>query len=204
VPVLLAATTGMRRGEVLGLRWSQVSLEPGLLRVVTTYQRSRRGLEFSDPKTDRARRTIAIPPVLVEALREHHRDQTARKLLAGSAWHDDDLVCELGNGSPIDPSEFTRKFAAIADKAGASEVRLHDMRHAFATMLLNSGIHPKIASEALGHSTIGITLDTYSHVLPNMQGVAAAAIQQALGHVNDSTRSDGSNVRELRPSQDDD
>ena len=185
LPVLLASATGMRRGEVLGLRWSEVDLVKGLVRVVTTYQRSTRGLEFADPKTDRARRTIAIPPFAVEVLRKHHREQTARKLAAGDAWHDFNLVVDLGDGRPVDPSEISRKFRDVAKKAEAQGVRLHDLRHAFATMLLNSGVHPKIASEALGHSTVGITLDTYSHVLPNMQAVAAAAIQEALGHIID-------------------
>lgn len=185
IAVLLAAATGMRRGEILGLHWPEVDLQQGLVRVVTTYQRSRRGLEFADPKTQRARRTIALPEFAVESLLTHHREQRARKLAAGDAWQDQNLVVELGDGRPVDPSEFTRKFADLAKKAGAPGVRLHDMRHAFATMLLNSGVHPKIASEALGHSTVGITLDTYSHVLPNMQGVAAAAIQETLGHITE-------------------
>lgn len=200
VAVLLAAATGMRRGEILGLRWSEVDLQQGVVRVVTTYQRSRRGLEFADPKTQRARRTIALPRFAVEVLRRHQHHQNARKLAAGHAWHDFNLVTELGDGRPQDPSEFTRKFADLAKKADAPGVRLHDMRHAFATMLLNSGVHPKIASEALGHSTIGITLDTYSHVLPNMQGVAAAAIQEALGHITEPkpTSPDRGNVRPLK------
>lgn len=150
----------------------------------------------------RPRRAIAIPDFAVEALRHHHRKQTTRKLRAGNAWHDLNLVVELGDGRPVDPSEFSRKFTAIATKAGAKGVRLHDMRHAFATMLLTSGVHPKIASEALGHSTVGITLDTYSHVLPNMQAEAAAAIQEVLGHILDSepVPPHRTNVRELKPS----
>lgn len=201
IAVLLAASTGMRRGEILGLRWTEVDLEQGLVRVVRTYQRSRRGLEFVDPKTDRARRTIALPAFAVEALRHHHSEQGARKLRAGAAWHDFNLVVELGDGRPVDPSEFSRKFATIVKKTGAGRVRLHDMRHAFATMLLNSGVHPKIASEALGHSTVGITLDTYSHVLPNMQAKAAAAIQEALGHILEPKRTspDHSKIRQLKP-----
>lgn len=185
MPVLLAAATGMRRGEILGLRWSAVDPVNGLVRVVSTYQRSSRGREFGEPKTDRARRTIVLPRFALEALRRHRRQQTARRLVAGGAWHDLDLVAELGDGRPIDPSEMTRKFRSLARKAGSQRVRLHDLRHAFATMLLGSGIHPKIASEALGHSTVGITLDTYSHVLPNMQEKAAAAIQEALGRLGD-------------------
>ncbi|MGH2794198.1 MAG: site-specific integrase [Actinomycetota bacterium] len=203
IAVLLAASTGMRRGEILGLRWSEVDLDRGIIRVVSTYQRSRRGLEFADPKTDRARRAIAVPQFAVEVLRQHHRRQTTRRLRAGRAWHDFNLVVELGDGRPVDPSEFTRKFAAIATKAGAKGVRLHDMRHAFATMLLTSGVHPKIASEALGHSTVGITLDTYSHVLPNMQAEAAAAIQEALGQLVEPRTPPGqpSNVYQLKLSK---
>lgn len=185
IPVLLAAATGMRRSEILGLRWSAVDLERGLVRVVLTYQRSSRGCEFADPKTDRARRTIMVPAFAIQELRRHRLAQRQAKRIAGDSWQDNELVVELGDGRPMDPSEFSRKFRSLAKKTGLSGVRLHDLRHAFATMLLTSGVHPKIASEALGHSTIGITLDTYSHVLPSMQEKAAAAIQDALGGLLD-------------------
>lgn len=205
VPIVLAAATGMRRSEILGLRWKAVDLDKGLVRVVDTLQRSRhRGLEFAEPKTDRSRRTIVLPPFAVEVLRRHLLDQKQRRLRAGSAWHDADLMAEIGNGRPIDPGEFTRRFRRIAKDAGAPRVRLHDLRHAFATMLLASGVHPKIASEALGHSTVGITPDTYSHVLPNMQADAAAAIERALGSLGqrdrdpDDPRPPGSRVRRMR------
>ncbi len=200
IAVLLAAATGMRRGEVLGLRWSSVDLEQGLVRVVSTYQRSKKGCEFADPKTDRARRTIALPEFAIDALRQHRLCQTPRRLRAGTAWRDNDLVVELGDGRPIDPGEFSRKFGSLVREARADGVRFHDLRHAFATMLLTSGIHPKIASEALGHSTVGITLDTYSHVLPNMQAQAAAAIQEALGGISRAEPTpDPPNVHRLRP-----
>lgn len=199
IPVLFAAATGMRRGEILGLRWSAVDLGAGVVRVVLTYQRSSRGTEFAEPKTDRARRTIVLPPFVNEALRRHQLAQRQARLVGGSAWQDHDLVVELGDGRPMDPSEFSRKFRDLAKKAGAAGVRLHDLRHAYATMLLSSGVHPKIASEALGHSTVGITLDTYSHVLPNMQEKAAAAIQEALGRLgeNDDDHPPPGNVRRL-------
>lgn len=175
------SSTGMRRGEILGLRWSSVDLGKGLVRVVATLQRVNDHLEFVDPKTDRARRTIALPDFVVEALAKHRMEQTKRRLLLGKAWEDNDVVVDRGDGRPMDPAEMSRLFTKIARAAGATGVRLHDMRHAFATMLLVSGVHPKVVSEALGHTSVGFTMDTYQHVLPSMQAEAARAIETVLG-----------------------
>lgn len=181
MPVVIAVATGMRRGEILALQWSVVELDKGLVRVVRTLQRHRHGTEIGEPKTQRGRRTIVLPDFAVEILRQHRKAQAAQRLRAGAAWRDEGLVVTTSLGGHMDPGEVTRRFKTLAEKAGAPGVRFHDLRHAYATMLLASGVHPKIASEALGHSTVGITLDTYSHVLPTMQAEAAAAIQRALG-----------------------
>jgi integrase len=149
VPLLLAATTGMRRGEVLGLRWSVVDLDAGLLRVVVTLQKSRGvDAEYVSPKTDRSRRTISLPPSTVARLRQHRKEQTERRLFVGAAWHDTDLVCERGDGEHLDPDGFSNAFSRYAAAAKVPEARLHDLRHAFATTLLTAGVNVKVASEA--------------------------------------------------------
>jgi integrase len=201
IPVVLAAAGGMRRGEILGLRWSTVDLDQALVRVVSTFQRHRRGRGFAEPKTQRGRRTVVLPPVAVDILREHRTEQARMRLRAGESWTENDLVVTTTLGGPMEPGEITRGFKQLARRIGVGDVRFHDLRHAYATMLLAGGVHPKIASEALGHSTIGITLDTYSHVLPTMQAEAAAAIQKALGSLgrDDTPSHDPPNVRRLRP-----
>jgi len=180
VPLVLAAATGMRRGEVLGLTWSAVDLEGGLARVVQSAQLVNGAVEFAEPKTPRSRRSVALPPLAVEALRRHRREQAERRLVAGPAWRDLGLVFDRGDGAPMQPDTFSVSFARLAKRLGLP-VRLHDLRHAFATALLMAGVHPKVASEALGHSSVGFTLDVYSHVLPSMGRAAADAIQTALG-----------------------
>ena len=179
LPILLAATSGMRRGEVLGLRWSSVDLDAGVARVVETLQRSGGVAHYVAPKTDRSRRTISLPRSVVARLRQHRKDQAERRLLIGAAWHDTDLVCDRGDGEHLDPDGLTNAFSRYA--ASVPGARLHDLRHAFATTLLAAGVHPKVVSEALGHSSVAFTMDTYQHVLPTMGEQVASAIEAALG-----------------------
>lgn len=182
VPLLLAATTGMRRGEVLGLRWPVVDLDSGVARVVATLQKPRgRAASFVAPKTDRSRRTISLPPFVTERLRRHRREQTERRLLLGAAWRDLELVCDRGDGEHLDPDGFSHAFERFVERTGLPPMRLHDLRHAHATTLLVAGVHPKIVSEALGHASVAFTMDTYQHVLPTMGEQVAAAIETALG-----------------------
>jgi integrase len=138
-------------------------------------------LRTFEPKTDRSRRTVALPAFAVATLRQHRRAQAERRLLAGEAWQDGGLVFDRGDGGPVDPAELSIALKRAARKTGLPRTRLHDLRHAFATTLLAAGIHPKVASEALGHASVGFTMDVYSHVLPTMQEEAARAIQAALG-----------------------
>ena len=182
IPLLLAATTGMRRGEVLGLRWSAVDIDASVVGVVATLQKPR-GAEasFVAPKTDRSRRTISLPGFVDERLRRHRKEQTERRLLIGEGWIDLDLVCDRGDGQHLDPDGFSHAFERFVDRSGLPRMRLHDLRHAHATTLLVAGVHPKVVSEALGHSSVAFTMDTYQHVLPTMGEQVAAAIETALG-----------------------
>jgi integrase len=179
IALLLAASTGMRRGEVLGLRWA--ALDGTRLHVNSSLQRVSGELVFVAPKTDRSRRTIALPPVTVEALRRWRKDQAERRLLLGEAWHDAGVVVDRGDGRPLDPAELSHGFARLCARSGLAGVRLHDLRHAFATQLLVAGVHPKVVSDALGHASTAFTMDVYSHVLPSMGEAVADAMQAALG-----------------------
>jgi integrase len=168
LPILLAATTGMRRGEVVSLRWADVDLDAAVLRI-------RSG------KTSSARRTISLPTSATAALRRHRKDQASRRLLCGEAWQETDLVVDRGDGGPVDPDSVSHAFAEIAEDSGLPDVRLHDLRHGFASALLLAGVNVKIVSEALGHSRTAFTMDVYAHVLPGMGEQVASAIEAALG-----------------------
>ncbi|MGZ5288356.1 MAG: site-specific integrase [Actinomycetota bacterium] len=140
----LSATAGLRRGEVCALRWSQVNLERGTISVVASLQRVGGELRFMEPKTDRARRMVSLPPFAVEVLRRARKEQAERRLLLGAAWVGEDVVADRGDGRPIEPAELSRACHRYAGDG----VRLHDLRHAFGTALLEAGVHPKVASEA--------------------------------------------------------
>lgn len=181
VPLLIAASTGMRRGEVLGIRWRDVDLEAAKVRVVATLQRVRGELIFVPPKSDRSRRAISLPLFAIAGLKAHRKEQAERRLLVGPAWLDLDLVVDRGDGHPLDPDTFTHQFERFAERAGIEGANLHSLRHAYATTMLVSGVHPKVVSEALGHANIAFTMSVYQHVLPTMGEQAAAAIEAALG-----------------------
>ena len=187
IPVLMSATTALRRSEVLGLRWSDVDLEVGKVRAVQGLQRVRdpdghSELAFLDLKSERARREIVLLPLVVRALREQRRRQAERRLASGDAWIDVDLVCDRGDGGAPDPDAFTHAFKRIAKAANVSPAtRLHDLRHGVATALLAQGVHPAIVSALLGHSSPGFTMGTYQHMLDGMTVEAAKALERALG-----------------------
>ena len=180
IPLLLAATTGARRGEVLAVRWADVDLDAGRLRITRALQRVGAELVVVDPKTPRARRQISLPAFALERLRRHRREQAERRLLVGPGWADLDLICERGDGRPLQPDSWTGAFKRIAASAGLpAAMRLHDVRHGYATALLAGGVHPAIASAALGHASPGFTMSVYQHVLDEMTDQAAAAIDAA-------------------------
>jgi integrase len=179
IALLLAASTGMRRGEVLGLRWS--AIDGTKVHVNSSLQRVRGSLVFVAPKTDRSRRTISLPPVTVDALKRWRKGQAERRLFLGEAWTDLDVVVDRRDGRPLDPAELSHGFARLCARNGLRGMRLHDLRHAFATELLVAGVHPKVVSDALGHASTAFTMDVYSHVLPSMGEQVAEAMQAALG-----------------------
>ena len=181
IPLALAASTGLRRGELLALRWRDVDLEAGLLRVVASLQRVDADFVYLPPKTDRARRTVGLPPAAVALLRQHRKEQAERRLLLGEAWSDLDLVIERGDGVPLPPDSLSRGWYRLLRRVGLPGLRLHDLRHAFATRLLEASVHPKVVSEALGHSSVSFTMDTYQHLMPTMQDAATRAIEEAIG-----------------------
>jgi len=161
---VLAVTTGMRSGELLGLRWEDVDLNAGTLRVRRTVFNGK----VSEPKTAKSRRSIKLTNYCAGTLRRHPKE---------SEW----VFC-TGVGTTISVHNLhNRSWKPLLQKAGLPYIRFHDLRHTCATLLLTKGVHPKVVQELLGHSSIGITLDTYSHVLPNMQGEAVRAMDEVLG-----------------------
>jgi integrase len=183
-PILLAATTGMRRGEVLGLRWRDTDLDAGRVAVRQTLaavrdvdgQVGRHLLVFGEPKTAKGRRTVPLPPQTVATLREHRRRQLAERLAVGPDYSDQDLVFAEPDGTPIHPDKFRKRFEVRIGRSGLTPIRFHDLRHTYATLALRAGVHPKVVAEFLGHANISITLDTYSHAIPAMQESAAATV----------------------------
>jgi integrase len=171
----LAATTGMRRGEVLGLRWRDLDLDAGRLGISQTLITVDYEMRFSTPKTDRGRRSVALDPMTVTALRAHRTRQLEERL-AASCYQDIDLVFAREDGAPFHPDRFSDLFDQYVRKAGLPRIRLHDLRHTHATLALSAGVHPKVVSERLGHSSVSITLDVYSHAIPAMQEDAAAKV----------------------------
>lgn len=179
--VRTAVLSGMRRGELLGLRWADVDLGRGILHVQQTAQRvAGQGVIFRQPKTRLSRRAIEISREATLVLRDHRRRQLEERLLAGPAYVDRDLVFASSVGTPLEAGTIARTWRRVLATAGVGHVRWHDLRHAHASLLLRQGVHPKVVSERLGHASVGITLDTYSHVLPGLQAAAAAALDLAL------------------------
>ena len=138
--------------------------------------RTRYELEWSEPKTERSRRSVALDPTTVDVLRVHRKAQLAERLALGPAYQDEGLVFAREDGAPMHPDRVSKLFRMHADAVKLPRIRLHDMRHTHATLALRAGVHPKVVSERLGHSSIALTLDTYSHAIPAMQTDAAAKV----------------------------
>jgi integrase len=174
---VVAIREGLRQGEILGLHWRGVDLDRGTLSVTGSLQGARRSaLTIGEPKTERSRRALELFPETVDALREHRSRQLQERLRAGSMWADGDLVFPNEFGAYLSTTTLTRNLDGILRRAGLPDVRFHDLRHSAATDWLRNGMHPKVASERLGHASVGITLDLYSHVTPTMQREAVAEI----------------------------
>jgi integrase len=178
-----ALATGMRPEEYLGLLWKDVDLVKGTATVQRTLVwREGGGWYFGEPKTARSRRTIPLPPSVLKSLVEHRRRQLETRMLAGDSYQKNDLVFANTDGGPLHIRNLTnRHYKKILERAGLSKTfRLYDLRHSCATLLLSANEHPKVVSERLGHASITLTLDTYSHVLPSMQQAATEKLESLL------------------------
>ncbi len=178
---LLAVATGLREGELLALTWEDVELEDAVLRVRRTLTRTKGRVDVGPPKTKNSSRSVGLTSRAVEALRGHLARQLEEMERVGSLYRPGGLVFANEVGGIINPSNLrNRSFKRLLNRAGLPPIRFHDLRHTCATLLLSRNVNPKIVSEMLGHASIAITLDTYSHVLPTMQESAVRALEDAL------------------------
>lgn len=188
---ITALTLGLRRGELLGLHWSDVDLDAATLRVNHALQRFDGKLHLVEPKTEKSRRALPLPSMLVAALRAHRTRQLEERLALGSDWQETGFVFVSTIGTPLEPRNINRTFDALIEKANKSleeeesdklpKIRFHDLRHSCATMLLSQGVPQRTLMEILGHSQISLTMNTYSHVLPEMTRAAADLMDAVLG-----------------------
>jgi integrase len=178
-----ALYTGMRRSELLGLKWSDVDFILSQVYINRSLHHLKDGsYVFTQPKSAKSRRTIALPPSAILVLKKHRETQKLERTLLGVPLTDDELVFSQFDGRPLRPNTVTRAWAMLAARAGVKVIRLHDARHTHASLMLKQGIHPKIVQERLGHASIQITLDTYSHVAPGLQQAAAEGFDRLLNH----------------------
>jgi integrase len=182
----LALATGMRRGELLALKWQDINFASGTLQVrrILTRVPSKlpgKGYVESEPKTQKSRRNVVIAPFALVALKQHYQQQLEVKKKAGDAWRDHDYVFCTSVGTHLNPSkDVLDPLKLLLKKAGLPDIRFHDLRHSAATLLLSEGVHPKVVQELLGHSNISMTMDVYSHVLPGMQQDAISRLNSTL------------------------
>jgi integrase len=166
----LALTTGMRKGEILALRWQDINLQKGNLQIRRTLSyMAHYGFKEGEPKTAKSKRTIALPQFVIETLKRHYTLQQEARLQASEAWDEHDLVFPNKHGGFIVPMTLANHFTRLLVEIGLPHIRFHDLRHSAATLLLSMGVPAKVVQEILGHSTFSTTMDRYSHVLPSMQ-----------------------------------
>lgn len=181
----LAITTGLREGELLGLKWSDFDFDRRSLQIQRQLQRLKdKGLVFSEPKTALGRRKVILGRTEIELLHDHKKQQEIERRFAGEKWHEDDLIFSSSIGTPWDPRNLVKLFKQLLRKAKLPNIRFHDLRHTAATLMLLQGIHPKVVQERLGHSDISLTLNTYSHVLPGMQKEAADKMDELISLID--------------------
>lgn len=173
---LVLATTGLRRGEALGLRWRDLDLDAGCAAIRQTVIAVHHVPSRGTPKTAKGRRTVTLDKGTVVALREHRKAQAVERLAMGAGWTNNDLVFCRVDGTLLHPERFSKSFKDAVKQLGLPTIRLHDLRHGWATMALSAGVHPKVVQERLGHANIGITLDTYSHVTGSLHDDAAETV----------------------------
>jgi integrase len=187
---LLAVTTGMRRGEVLGLRWRDIDFKQARLAVRQTLGHVNYKLTFGAPKTMRSRRTISLDPATLAALSNHRARQRAERTALGAAYSDQDLVFAKIDGSPTHPDYFSQCFDRTVAKLPVPRIRLHDLRHTHATLGLRAGVPAKIMSERLGHANVGFTLDVYTHVIPGHDQDAANQVAGLILDIQEAVSDD--------------
>jgi integrase len=189
---VLAATTGMRRGEVLGLRWRDVDFAASRLAVRQTVVLVGYELTFGTPKTARGRRSVALDPTTLAALAEHRRLQREERELFGPGYQDLDLVFAKPDGSAIHPDFFSQTFDRSVARLGMRRIRLHDLRHTHATLGLAAGVPPKVMSDRLGHATVAFTQDVYMHAIPALEESAANQVADLIfgGHLGRTLEAD--------------
>lgn len=164
IPIMIAIYTGARRGEILGLSWSNVNLEKGYIKIIDNLCATKNGLIIKKPKTKSGIRTIAISKELIKVLKQHRIRQMENKLRIGELYKDNNMVCCYEDGHLYNPKRFSAKFHELLEKNNLPIIRLHDLRHSHASLLVKMGVQPKEISHRLGHSNIGITMDLYSHL----------------------------------------
>jgi integrase len=184
----VALALGLRQGEALGLRWQDIDLPNGVLKVRHQLQRVDTRLTLVEPKTERSRRVLVVPTTIVERLGEHAKRQLAEKLWAGSRWVENDLVFPNRFGAPMQARRLIDEFHKALRSAGLPRIRFHDLRHSCATLLLVQGVSPRVVMDVLGHSEIAMTMDTYSHVVPELQRDAANKMELLLNRPRLSDR----------------
>jgi integrase len=173
----IAIATGMRQGELLALRWQDIDLKKAQAHIRGTIQPD---MTVAQPKTRASQRTVALTEEAVASLKRHRSRQNEERLALGASWEPSDIVFSDEAGRTYNPTRLLRQFKRVLKEHGLPDLRFHDLRHTYATLMLNAGIHPKVVSETLGHSRIQTTLDLYSHVTPNMQRGAAEAMQSVM------------------------
>ena len=179
MPILLGVLCGLRRGEITALRWRSIDLDRGQLSVTASTEQTNRGIREKETKSGKSR-TVALPSLIVDELRRHRVAQAEGLLAAGVRLTDDHHVVAREDGQPLQPRSLTHAFVKFVRGHGLAPIRLHDLRHSHATHMLASGVHPKIAQERLGHSSVSVTIDLYSHVLPGMQAEAVSRVDAVL------------------------
>jgi integrase len=177
----VALAMGLRRGETLGLRWQDIDLDLGYLRVSKQQQRWARQTQLVEPKSARSRRPLVMPALIAASLKEHRDRQLKERTEAAGAWVETDLVFTTKHGNPLDATGVSKAIHRHLDRAGLAQRRFHDLRHSCATLLLVQGVSPRVVMEILGHSQISLTMNTYTHVVPELRRQAAERMDQLLG-----------------------
>jgi len=185
--ILLDLGTGLRRGEILALKWIDIDWEQKTLKVRRSLSRTKdkddltkSTLTLDTPKTKKSNRLVPIPEPLFERLKEYRTKQDKTKKIAGKLWNENGLIFCTDLGKPLEPRNFNRRFDSLIQKAGIHDISVHCLRHTYATRLLESNVHPKVVQELLGHSSITMTLDLYSHVVDNVKQEAICQLNQFL------------------------